>query len=132
MKTKISILIVAILCSFANNLYASKEGILINSKIDIESIGIGESGPIIVSGTQGPGGINNIDVKAFNKIFKVNKDKLAKLKDFNYNGIQISYEHGYRDKQGKTIYIKLIKGFTDREAETHIITIMEQGTIEVR
>jgi hypothetical protein len=58
---------------------ASKERVLEWSTFRIESHGVGESGPVVVTGSQTSRGIDSIRVDAFGKAFTLTEDDLAKL-----------------------------------------------------
>ena len=126
-------LIIALL-SFAVTVvgHASQEGILAFSSFRLESAGIGSSGKVVVEGKQDDEHrIVSLKVEAFGKIFEVPKKKLAGLSELPSNGIRISYEHGYAQFGGRTIYIELQMGFTSGVRKQARVTIAESGAIEV-
>ena len=51
-------------------------------------------------------------VYAFGQEYVVPEDKLSDLSELVPNGIRISYESGYSQVGGRTIYIQLQMGFT--------------------
>ena len=112
---------------------ASQEGILPLSSFRLESLGIGESGRVIVTGAQNEKReIVALRVVAFGKEFSVPAEKLAGLAGLWANGIRISYEGGYRGFGGRTIYIQLQMGFTSSTSKQALIAVTEEGKIEVR
>ncbi|GEM_PF-1568118 len=111
---------------------ASQEGILPLSSFRLESLGIGESGRVVVTGAQNEKWeIVALRVNAFGKDFVVPPDKLAGLAELRANGIRISYEGGYPGLGGRTIYIQLQMGFTSSTHRQALITVTEEGKIDV-
>ena len=119
------------LLAFSMPLFASKEGILTLDKLQIESNGIGESGPVKVSGTQTPGGVTALRVEAFGKTIQLSPSQLMELDGGQYNLIQLSYERGYKELGGRTIYIKLSKAFTSGEVRAVVVVVTEDGKVKV-
>ena len=115
---------------------ASEEGVLPFGTFRIESLGIGESGPVVVSGNQSNQGVLKFSVDVFEKHFDLNAAQLQQLQQLQQlggyiNGIQLSYEAGYKQLGGRTIYILLARGFTSGVASRKYVTITESGTIKV-
>ncbi len=110
---------------------ASQEGVLRLSTFNLSSPGIGQSGPVVISGEQDKNQFISLTVRAFGRTASLSKDQLAKLRGGFINGLQISYEAGYRELGGRTIYIVLSEGFTSGLQETQLIIINEQGVVEV-
>lgn len=111
---------------------ASQEGILPLSSFRLESLGIGESGRVVVTGAQNEKReIVALRVVAFGKAFSVPADKLAGLAELWANGVRISYEAGYPGFGGERIYIQLQMGFTSSTHRQALITVTEEGKIDV-
>src|SRR4051812_14950202 len=91
---------------------ASKEGILILRKFRVESAGLGESGRVVVSGTQGNDGPESVRIDAFGRSYSLTPAHIRELRGLTANGIQLSYERGYPELGGRTVYILFSKGFT--------------------
>jgi hypothetical protein len=110
---------------------ASKEGILRMGSFELTSEGIGESGPVTISGKQGDKGISKLTISAFGKRFELDEVQLAQVQGLPINGLQLSYEDGYRDLGGRTLYIVLSKGFTSGTAGQKFVVLTENGVIKV-
>lgn len=111
---------------------ASQEAILPLSSFRLESRGIGESGRVAVTGAQNEKReIVALRVVAFGKEFSVPAEKLAGLAELWANGIRISYEGGYPGLGGERIYIQLQMGFTSSTHKQALITVTEEGKIDV-
>lgn len=111
---------------------ASQEGILPLSSFRLESLGIGESGRVVVTGAQNEKReIVALRVVAFGKEFSVPPEKLAGLAELRANGIRISYEGGYPGLGGERIYVQLQMGFTSSTHRQALITVTEEGKIDV-
>ena len=111
--------------------FASKEGVLTLGKLQLESEGLGESGPVKVSGTQSSTGMTSLRVDAFGKTIQLSPQQLATLHGGLYNLIQLSYERGYKELGGRTIYIKLGTAFTSGEGASIFIAISEDGKVKI-
>lgn len=128
MKRVLFILLLAV----ASAAYASQEGILALSSFRLESAGIGSSGKVVVEGKQNEKSqIVSLKVSAFGKDYVVPKEKLAGLSELLANGIRISYEAGYAELGGRTIYVQLQMGFTSHTRMQVLVTVTEDGKIEV-
>lgn len=128
---KLLILAALLIILLTPRVFASQEGVLELDGFTIKSEGIGESGPVVVSGTKNNKNIfSSFIVKAFGKEYKLQGEDLEKISGKHYNGIQLSYEHGYKELGGKTIYIILNFGFTSGIKERTLITITESGSIK--
>ena len=124
------LLLVALLA--ASVAVASVEGMLSLGSFRIESAGIGDSGPIVVSGTQGHDGIESLAIQAFGKQISLSTAQLQGLHSMVFNGLQLSYESGYKQFGGRTIYLTFSRGFTSHMVERQVVEISESGTVKVR
>ena len=61
----------AVSLCFATAVGASQEGVLPLASFTVESPGIGESGPVVVSGRQNQTGFEVLEVNAFGRTFKL-------------------------------------------------------------
>ena len=126
------VLLITLLLAVASVSYASKEGVLVLSNFHLESTGIGSSGKVIVEGKQNEKSqIMSLKISAFGKDYIVPKEKLDGLAELQANGIRISYEAGYTELGGRTIYVQLQMGFTSHTRMQTLITVTEDGKIEV-
>ena len=111
---------------------ASQEGVLSFSEFQIKSNGIGESGIIIVNGKKdNNGNFTSLSVGAFGKTIDIPHIIMEQIPSQNQNGIQLSYEAGYRVLEGKMIYLQFQDGFISGVRETFIISVSESGNIEI-
>ena len=112
--------------------HASKEGILAFDEFRYSAPGIGESGPIVVSGTQDRHRITALTVQAFGKTVHLTEHDLSRLsRDGSVNGIQFSYEAGYRGLGGRTVYLVLSKGFTSGRKQSQLVSVNENGQVKI-
>ena len=82
--------------------FASEEGVLKLSDFTIKSKGIGNSGLVIVTGTKNDRNeFIDLKINAFGKEYKISEKNLTKIPPVSYNGIQLSYEEGYKELGGK-------------------------------
>jgi len=127
---KYSIPLVVIL--FCQPIFASQEGILSISSFRLESKGIGSSGNVVVTGKKDDSGVLvELKVKAFSKEINVPKKTLAKISTKYQNGIQISYEAGYKKLGGRTVYILFQKGYTSSVKEKAVLAVKEDGSSKI-
>lgn len=131
MRTRLIIGFLLFVSLFTVTAHASREGLLQLSLFSIESTGIGNSGPVEVSGSQDDKGITTIRIKAFHKEFTPTKTQMSSLRNFTSNGIQLSYEAGYKAVGGRTIYLLFSKGFTLGQIQSRLVTVNEAGGISI-
>lgn len=129
--TRLLALIIALLSLGAPAANASQEGQLSFGAFSVASPGIGESGPIVVNGEANRGAILSLHIAAFGKEIALAPEHLAKLADASPNGIQLSYEGGYRGLGGRTLYIVFSRGFTSGQVATVRVAVDEEGGITV-
>ena len=116
----------------AGTAQASEEGILALSSFRLESAGIGQSGKIVVEGRENKKWqVVNLKISAFGKDYVIPKEKLAGLAELSANGVRISYEGGYPMTGGRTIYIQFQMGFTSWTKQKALVTVSENGRIDV-
>jgi hypothetical protein len=123
-----------VLCLLAaTQTYGSQEGMLRWSSFSIDSEGIGSSGPVTVSGKQDETGIAEMSVKAFGRVYKLGKEHLDLLRSMRVNGMQLSYEGGYKNLGGRTLYIQLSSGFFVSGIKARkFVVINERGDVLVQ
>lgn len=112
-------------------LFASQEGILRMASFEATSGGIGESGPVTISGKQDDNGISKLTVTAFGRKFELDGEQLARVRGLSINGLQLTYEAGYKELGGRTVYIVLSKGFTSGTAGQRFVLVSENGSVRV-
>lgn len=118
----------------SNIALASKEGVLAIQTFHITSEGIGQSGPIGVSGAvNSKGKVTSFKIDAFGKKIEVPIAQLEKA-DLSYkNSIQMSFEHGYKELGGRTIYIVFKTDLTSSLSKEKVtFVVKENGTIEIK
>ncbi len=111
---------------------SSVEGLLRMSAFALESPGIGDSGSVKVSGSQSERGISLLRIEAFGKKFNLSAEQLKDLSGFNANGIQITYEGGYEEVGGRTIYVIFSRAFTSGSVAQCFVAVTESGSVAVR
>lgn len=127
---KLIVTIIAVL--YLSVAYASQEGLLPFSEFQIKSNGIGNSGSIIVNGRKNnEGEFISLSVIAFGQTISIPQSIMSKISSINQNGIQLTYEHGYEELCGKTIYLQFQVGFTSGMRQILIIAVSEDGNIKV-
>lgn len=110
---------------------ASQEGLLPLTTFQFQSAGNGGTGSVSVWGSVGDRGLSELNVSAFGKHFTLNSEQLKSLRGLDVNGCQLSFEHGYKEVGGRTLYVKLIKGFTSGVDRAATVVIKEDGSVEV-
>jgi hypothetical protein len=127
-----ALVLAILLLASASSAHASKEGILAFSTFRLESNGIGSSGKITVEGKQNDKAqIVALRMSAFGRDYVVPPAKLRQLAELPSNGVRISYEAGYKELGGRTVYIQLQMGFTSDTTKQALVTIAEDGEIVV-
>lgn len=124
--------LVAATFMFASPLaFSSKEGILSWSEFTISSQGIDSSGPVKVSGTQSSAGVLRFKVEAFGRVFVAPSNAIQELRGFSANGLSLSYEAGYKEVGGRTVYLIFSRGFTSGVVSTKTVAIYENGKFDI-
>jgi len=131
MKIVAQIVFALLTLSMSTFALASKEGVLSLDSFQVSSAGIGNSGPVTVSGEQNAQHLLSMNVSAFGRRVSLNQDQLAELRAGLFNGIQISYESGWKEVGGRTVYIVFSMGFTSGVQSTQIVSVNEQGIVKV-
>lgn len=112
--------------------HASQEGVLELSSFELESRGIGSSGPVTVLALKNDAGeYIYLAVKAFGKEYNLEKKHFKKISGIPFNGIQLSYETGYRQTGGRTVYILFQKGFASGTEEKTLLIVKEDGSVSI-
>lgn len=122
-----------LLCFMSQQSLASQEGALGFSKFNIESQGIGSSGPVSISGLHNSDGeYTKLTVSFAGQEIEVPQEITAGI-PAHANGIQLSYFHFPEFHGGRTVFVVFQFGFTsDTEpVEKYIISISESGTVSV-
>ena len=117
--------------SLPSHAIASQEGVLPFSEFTIKSNGIGQSGPVELVGNKIEAGYSSIIVNVFGKSYSFPKHILKQLSDMPKNGIQLSYEAGYKSLGGKTIYMQFQMGFTSGLKQVVVVSLNSQGEFNV-
>ncbi|MGL4318529.1 MAG: hypothetical protein ACRCTL_18180 [Pseudomonas sp.] len=126
------LLIAALLIIFSQAIYASKEASLDFNSFYFSSEGIGESGQITIKGSQTSEGIQSLTVNAFDKEYAIPKEQLSKLGTISANQIHISYEYGRYGAGGRTLYVRLTRGFVGGSASGKILALRANGRIRIK
>ena len=131
MKRLLSSLAFAVGLSTNFSSVASQEGLLALGEFRLASPGIGGSGPVVVQGMQSAERFVSLTVSAFGHNTSLSAEQLAQLAGGFINGLQVSFEAGYRELDGRTVYLVLSRGFTSGLQSTQLISVNEQGTVKV-
>jgi hypothetical protein len=110
---------------------ASEEGVLRLGEFRIQSPGVKQSGPVVITGKQSDTEIVALSVQVFGRTINLTKSQLLQLKGQYVNGLQLTYEAGYREVGGRTVYLILSSGFTSGIVTTQLIEINEQGSVKI-
>lgn len=113
--------------------HASEEGVLKLSDFTIKSNGIGNSGPVVITGSKNDQNeFTDLKINAFANEYKISDRDLAKIPPVSYNGIQLSYEEGYKELGGRTIYIIFQRGFTSGINKKVLLSLAENGSVTIK
>ena len=90
-----------------------------------------ESGPVVITGTQGDQGIISLHITAFGKSFTLTPAQLKQLRGLIVNGVQLSGEGGYKELGGRTLYLILSMGFTSGSTNAKLVSVNERGDVKI-
>jgi len=122
-----------LLCFVGQQSLASQEGVLNFSKFNIESRGIGSSGPVSVSGVRNADGeFSKLTVSFAGQEIEVPND-VSKHVPAHANVIQLSYLHFPDSQGGRTVFIVFQIGFTSETepADKYVIAVSEGGNVSI-
>jgi hypothetical protein len=111
--------------------YATSEGVLLPSTFGLASPGIGESGPVKISGSHNASGLSSLIVEAFGRKYVLSSAQLKLLAGHSINGVAMSYARGPSSLGGRQLYVLLSKVFTSGTAEMISVTFTEKGSISI-
>jgi hypothetical protein len=111
--------------------FASQEGVLPFGSFRFESPGIADSAAVIVAGRQGAKGMESLSIEAFGKRIDLSTKQLEALPGGLLNGLQISYEAGYKETGGRTLHLMLSQGFTSGVVARRFVRVTESGSVKV-
>ena len=111
--------------------FASVEGMIPLTEFRLYSEGLGDSGKLVIVGTTDKFKLVSLVVKAFGKEYKAPPQVIARVQDQHVNGVSMSYESGYKETGGRTIYVSLTSGFSGDVKSKIVVRITEEGLIEV-
>jgi hypothetical protein len=97
----------------------------------IESPGIDDSGPIVISGTQGRQGIESLSVQAFGKQSSLSPAQLQELHSVVFNGLELSYASEPKQLGGRIVYVMFTRGFSGQVAERRLVQVTDSGIVRV-
>lgn len=120
-------------CLLSQQSFASQEGALKFSKFNIESNGIGSSGPIKVSGERNADGeFSTLDVYFAGQRISV-PENISKNIPTPANGIQLNYLRYSDSRGGRTVVVVFQFGFTNepKPVERYSISVSENGNVSV-
>jgi hypothetical protein len=109
----------------------SREGTLIWSSFVIESAGIGSSDAVTITGSLSGGSITSMTIKAFGREVVLERAHLDALKGSSMNGVLLTYEHGYDQAGGRTMYVKMLSGFLSGVRASKVLVVNERGDVRV-
>lgn len=132
MRRFLVLLIPLLLACVAVPVSASKEGVLAWAEFVISSPGIGSSGPVKVYGTQTSAGVEQLHVEAFGRKFAASESLAKVLQGFVLNGMQLTYEAGYPETGGQTLYFTFLRGFTSGTAERRQLKLSERDGFQLQ
>jgi hypothetical protein len=111
---------------------ASKEGGLSLFSVKLDSPGMDESGPVHVEMKRSDEGIKQLIVSAFGRTGAAPSQLLESIKEKRWlNGIQLSWEKGYRLTGGRTVYVSLTEGGSWGGVVVAVIGFGEDGKFRV-
>lgn len=132
MRMRSVLMALALLAVAGEDLGASQEGALAWTAFSIQSAGTGRSGPVEVSGAYVDDGLARLTIKALGREFSLSKPQLETFRGMFVNRMQLTYEDGYKELGGRTLYIVLGRGFTSEAQDGRLITLKERGDVTIR
>jgi hypothetical protein len=111
---------------------ADQEGRLPIGRIQLDSPGMDDSGPVHIEVFQDSKGISELEISAFGKLHKVMNSQLAVVSGHEFNGVGVSYSKGYTNLGGRNVNVLLYEGFSSGTQLIAIVSIQEHGEVRIR
>jgi len=130
------LLIIVSVCFTAFTLFpcdarADEEGQMPLTRMQFDSAGLDNSGPVHVEATQSEHGMTQLSVSAFGKVYTLLPAQLAAFGDHTFNSIGLTYSRGYPNTGGRNVFLLLCQGFSSGIKVFSVVTIAEKGGIRV-
>lgn len=110
---------------------ADVEGRLPLARIQLDSPGLDDSGPVHIGLSQDENGIAELRVTAFGKIRTVTNAQLDTIGNSVFNVIGVSYSRGYTNAGGRNVYVLLYQAFSSGVQVSAVVTVPERGDVRV-
>lgn len=123
--------LIALGVTFPRDVRADVEGRMTLSRIELDSAGLDNSGPVHVEASQSDKGTSQITISAFGKLQTLTPSQLALLGGRTFNSIGLSYSRGYSNTGGRSVYLLLCQSFSSGAKVVAVITATEQGGVRV-
>jgi hypothetical protein len=68
----------------------------------------------------------------FGREFTLSTDQIKLLADLPFNGVQLSFESGYEQLGGRTLYILFTKGFISHRVTGKLVILNERGDVSIQ
>jgi hypothetical protein len=101
------------------------------ARIQFDSAGLDNSGPVHVEATQSEHGITKLSVSAFGKLYTLMPAQLTAISDRTFNSIGLTYSRGYPNTGGRNVFLLLCQGFSSGVKIFAVVTVAEKGDIRV-
>ena len=111
---------------------ADEEGRVPLARIQFDSVGLDNSGPVHVEVTQSAQGVTEMNVSAFGSVHNLPLDQLATIKGLIFNTVGVTYSQGYAIVGGRSVYILLCQGFSSGVSVLAIVTVKEKGPSRIK
>jgi hypothetical protein len=86
---------------------------------------------VTITGTQSTTGVTSLKVTAFKRDFILTTAQIKQLRGFSANGLLVSFETGWKEFGGRTLYLTFQVGFGAGVQETLVIRLNEQGEVKI-
>lgn len=131
MRPRVWLLLTLTLLASAPEVWSSEEGAVVWSSFSIHSAGLDDSGPIEVLGQAERGTVTKLTIKAFGRENVLKPEHLRQLDGLYLNAMQLTYEPGFTDVFGPSIYLTLSTSFASGATIEKRVMVTEGGTITV-
>lgn len=84
-----------------------------------------------MTGSQTSDGISNLRIVSFGREYILTAPLILQLRNFSVNGIQLSYEEGYKEYGGRTLYVTFTQGFTFGSVRLKVLSVNEKGGMRI-
>jgi hypothetical protein len=113
------------------DVHADEEGQMVLTRLQLDSIGLDNSGPVHVEATQAEHGVTQLSVSVFGRLYTLKPPQLTAFHNHIINSVGLTYSRGYPNTGGRNVFLLLCQGFSSGIKVFAVVTVAENGGARV-